>query len=1412
MKCFKGWCPDPKKRYQHSKKAARKGKDVAQLHAQGKFDEVSYRNIPGETWHTSFEGYQAFGSRMSTLKNILNALTNPHVNMVGVYGMGGVGKTTLAREVAKQAEGAKLFDEVVFAEVSETPDIKKLQEVIGDKLGLEFREKSESGRARSLFARLKEEENILVILDNIWGSLDLEKVGIPIRNNHGGCKLLFTARSRDVLSNEMDCLTNFPIGVLNDEEAWSMFKRMAGACIDDHRGLRSIAIEVANACGGVPIAIVTIAKALRNKEVYEWTNALQELRRPSTRNFEGVAAEAYSSIEFSYNHIKDEELKSTFLLCSIMGYTYDASIGNLLMYGMGLRMFKSINTMVEARDRVMTLVRQLKDSSLLLHIDNGCFSMHDVVRDVARSIAFRDQHMFTVTDNVVPRDWADKDILKNCTSISLYNISELPQELLLIRDTTILTKGLFSKKLKSLINLEKIYNGRLVAEYFCQLRIIVVRECHKLKNIFSFATHHRGTLPLLEEIRVVECSNIEEIFATGREEDISNDEVIQFKHLYSLTLNRLPKFTSFCSEVMSSDGLYTPTSIFNEKVAFPSLEHMEISNIKNLEMIWHDRFAEHSFCNLRSMKVEGCNKLLCIFRSNMPERFSKLESVTFPSLEEIDISGAGKLKIIWYKQLPETSFCKLKSVKVEGCHKLLTIFQSSTLERVPRLKSLTVSNCDSLEEIFDLRGVNFEESHSATVFQLRELHFNGLPKLKLIWSKDPRGMLSFKKLCKVKVSDCQSLKSLFPASIATSLLQLEELDVDNCGVEEIVAGGNGAKSTSRFVFPRVTSLKLSYLWELRTFYSGKHTAEWQALKKLEVLECHKIESFATTIEENNEGQLDIQSRQPLFLVEKVTFPSLEEINITCADNLKIVWQKHIAEDSFSNLKAMKVERCNKLSTLFPSNTFERFSRLELLTVSDCDSLEEIFDLRGTNFEESHFAAVIHQLREVHFRGLLKLKHIWNKCPRGIRFSFQRLQKVRASYCLSLKNVFPASIATNLSQLEELHMHECRVEEIVAEDHHGEAAKAALKFVFPRITSLSLSQLPELRTFYPGFHSSKWPVLKELELSGCHKVELLASELLNFQENKKVGQPDNILAQQPLFLVKKGYFPNLEELKLKGEGVKLISQGQFSEQLFGKLKFLEVSNDESAVFPLCILQRFHNLEKLVLIDGSYEEIFSYGEVDKHAGILAQIKSLHLHQLHELKHIWKQDSKLDFILQNLEVLQVQSNDRLIDLVPSSASFHNLTILEVSSCYGLTNLVASSTARSLLRLVKMDVNLCVKMTELVANSGDATEDEIIFSDLKSLSLGHLVDLTSFCSGNFPFKFPSLEELTVNNCPNMKTFTSGVLSTARLQEFVLDGEKIQQCGEVDLNTSIQQLHEKRNTPRCTEDCSDSSTDNNRE
>ncbi|XP_045802774.1 probable disease resistance protein At1g62630 [Trifolium pratense] len=105
------------------------------------------------------------------LNEIMMELKNPNNSIIGVYGMGGVRKTKLVEQLAWQAKN-------------------------------------------ELRQRISNEKSILIILDDIWGKLDLTEVGIPFGDDHKGCKLLVTSRSLNVLNSNMDIRKEFRLEVL----------------------------------------------------------------------------------------------------------------------------------------------------------------------------------------------------------------------------------------------------------------------------------------------------------------------------------------------------------------------------------------------------------------------------------------------------------------------------------------------------------------------------------------------------------------------------------------------------------------------------------------------------------------------------------------------------------------------------------------------------------------------------------------------------------------------------------------------------------------------------------------------------------------------------------------------------------------------------------------------------------------------------------------------------------------------------------------------------------------------------------------------------------------------------------------------------------------------------------------------
>lgn len=312
-RCFMGFFPNVTRRYKFSTKIESIAEEVVKINHRGRFDRVSYLPARRGIGDRSLKDYEAFESRRPVLDEILEALKDDDVDLVGVYGMAGVGKTTLVKKVAEQVKAGRIFDVVVQAVVSQTPNLRKIQGEIADGLGLKLDAETDSGRADFLYERLKRETKVLVILDDIWERLELDDVGIPSGSDHRGCKILMTSRDRNVLSRGMVTEKVFWLQVLPENEAWNLFKKTAGDVVK-YPDLQLVAVEVAKRCAGLPILIVTVARALKDGKLSEWKDALVRLKRFDKDEMD---SQVYSdlALELSYDSLKGEEIRSVFLLC-----------------------------------------------------------------------------------------------------------------------------------------------------------------------------------------------------------------------------------------------------------------------------------------------------------------------------------------------------------------------------------------------------------------------------------------------------------------------------------------------------------------------------------------------------------------------------------------------------------------------------------------------------------------------------------------------------------------------------------------------------------------------------------------------------------------------------------------------------------------------------------------------------------------------------------------------------------------------------------------------------------------------------------------------------------------------------------------------------------------------------------------
>ncbi|KAH7859794.1 hypothetical protein Vadar_005521 [Vaccinium darrowii] len=446
--CINCECPNPMWRYRLGKESKLKTSRVISLKDQGaKFLTVLPLSRPAPPPEHPLTSHEAFDSRQEILNEIMDALKDPTINMIGVHGAGGVGKTTMAKQVANLAKKSGLFDDVAFAVVSRNLDKKKVQGELAAELGLKLDEHGRS--ADKLWTRLQNGKKNLVILDDVWYPLNLEDIGIPTTTDHGNkdgcCKVLITSRKQLLrmmtlkpgdqstpsvsISAPVASTKDFYIPILEKKEAWSLFMKTAEILVNPNEEILSCAKEVCDECGGLPVAILAVATALKGKEWYAWRDALTLLKNSNFDQIVDIDPNLFSSFKLIYDHLEPKDARSCFLLCSLFPEDAEISIEDLVIYSFGMRLLDRITTLENVRNRVLTLVKGLKASCLLLQgRDDNTVKMHDVIRDVAILIV-KGEKGYLVEHDL--KKWPEGGTFEGYSVISLKSeyFSEIPSEL-----------------------------------------------------------------------------------------------------------------------------------------------------------------------------------------------------------------------------------------------------------------------------------------------------------------------------------------------------------------------------------------------------------------------------------------------------------------------------------------------------------------------------------------------------------------------------------------------------------------------------------------------------------------------------------------------------------------------------------------------------------------------------------------------------------------------------------------------------------------------------------------------------------------------------------------------------------------------------------------------------------------------
>ncbi|KAL1830765.1 hypothetical protein ACET3Z_000416 [Daucus carota] len=1337
--------PNPVSRFRLGREAVKKTERLTELINSGKellADEIAHP-APNENLPKSTTEFQDFQSRKDAYAELWQALTTDSSPILGIYGMPGVGKTRMMEQLWKEAKEKKIFDKVTRANVgNEKLDVIQLQKQIAGHLGCTFDSKDNAeSRASQLKQSLLNAGKTLVILDDVWREIPLDVIGIPCGDGKSpmGSKILLTSREKDACLHN-NCKTPVNIKPLSNVEAWDQFSAVVGTAQINSLQDESLAKNVCKKCKGLPLLIHAVGKALKFKLFSSWVDALKQLETGKFENISGIDPQVYACVKLSIDKLPDDA-KSCLFLCCLFPEDADIPIRQLILIATGSQLVS------DGEDRVLSMVDALRSSSLLLDCEkDDSIKLHDVIRDVGKSIALRNRKFafshvtcdvrllhdadFVTTkflrldlggdDIHIPDDLVCPDLhslwiqFKNDIQFSggFFSMSANLRFLYIVGGVIRTPLKLqFSLqplgKLRTLIldNCDLTHinnkNGGFFPEYLETLCISVGSlpkplDLSNLKYLRKLEIEGWGlkmmpnTISSLSQLEELHISRGFQIWRDAGKSVLA--EINQLTRLKSLQI----RFET--SQPFQNTNIFDNLTLFNICVGGSEYEGADLSYKTSIELEDYRGESLNSLVKKAeyvSLKRTDIIVIGSIFDSNR-EAFTELRKLYIEECNEMEYLARMSRDEIQHSQ--QTSFSKLTCLNIKECSGLRYLFCNSVAKCLTQLQKLIIRDCPAMEAI-----VINEGSSKGDI-----IHFPNLEELEL--SKVPR-LRSF--CCENKDAMMQpsaQFQPLFHEMV--EFPSLKDLKIENVeDISDIWERDYNCKSS----FCKLTSISVQGFSRLETIIPVVMLHKLSNLQSLRITDCSALISGVGTDAKN----IDVRRLPALSHLYLNGLPCLTETG-----------------DLYPNLKKLEVNDCHSLTNLVPRDVMH----LEEIIVGNCKKMKRI--VGGAKQGEINDVLVFPELtclrlellpnltsfsgeetdaRKVEFPNIVKLEII--SCEEIklelIEFSIQ-LKSLNISCDNQIQ--LPSTWQPRLQNLETLILNRCWWHE-----------RKFLQFQRLKVLIvLRCSGGSALFTF-SGFRSLQQ--LQELEISDCAFLE----EIAEYDEMSGMNNQNITLSHLRSVVLK-----NLPELKSiihgANSGWRVPSLCQAEVENCGLSNLFSFSSELTSLVTLKISCCPH-----------LEEIVEGIRSDEVSGM--NKKTITLSHLYEVT--LKDLPKLKSFLYG-------ANHECL-LLP------RLFSVSVSNC-GLSSLFMCSASGNLRSLIKLTVQDCRMLEGIFEYArGDetfGTSEQIIISlpELWSVELRNLPDLKSFIhSTNHDCYMPALRKMEVDNCGFSALFTCSDLRTLR-------------------------------------------------
>ncbi|GJZ91596.1 Toll/interleukin-1 receptor domain-containing protein [Tanacetum coccineum] len=736
------------------------------------------------------------------------------VRMLGIWGMGGAGKTTLARaifdQISIQFEGESYIENVREVSKASLEGLKKLQkQVLSDVLKDQNIEVSSVSGGKSMMQRRLRGRKVLVVLDDVDHKDQLEALAGDRNWFKPGSRIIITTRDEQVLvAHRVSLIHN--VSLLSEAEAGCLFSRYAFGRADPIQRYEELSGKVIQYAHGLPLTIKVMGSFLCGQSEPYWMNAIKRLKTiPLTATMD--------SLEISFDGL-EKEYKEIFLdvACILKGWRKKEAI----------RVLESCGFHAEVGLRV------LEQKSLITISKSGYLRMHDHLEEMGRNIVRRSH---PDDPNKHSRLWISEEVEHILTN----NLGTRVTKCLSFSspgfNAEIAIKGLAKMKDLRFLDIDTFIIHYDFDDEVSPFLPCLNRKFDKvnqyLPTSLRFMRWHDfpfSSLPstfqgkCLVELDIY-CGHIVQLWEDGEEKVLNNLRflTIRYSMLRTFDIRLAPNLEKLTiSECFDFEELHIPDD-HHSKLEYLNLTHSKLTNLHlgnapNLKTL---KFGVSHLTNLhlrnspnlKTLHMSQCGGLV---EFQMPSESSKLEhlNLSHSKLTNLDLGNTPNLKTLDLNlcsrlvdlQMPseslkleylDLSYSELTNLHLGNtpnlqtldltCSKLTNLHLGNNLN----LKTLKLYYCNDLVE-FQMPAQSLKLEHlDLSYSKLKTIHLGSTPNLERLILRGCENLVLPLELGHVKCLKELNIEYTGIRRLPQSILQLKGLRIigsteilESCGL------------------------------------------------------------------------------------------------------------------------------------------------------------------------------------------------------------------------------------------------------------------------------------------------------------------------------------------------------------------------------------------------------------------------------------------------------------------------------------------------------------------------------------------------------------------------------------------------------------------------------------------------------